>query len=281
MGENMIKSEDLVFKYVNAEDQTEKVAINHVSMEVKRGEFLVILGHNGSGKSTMAKHMNALLLPSGGKMYVDGLDTSDIENLWEVRRRAGMVFQNPDNQLVATIVEEDVAFGPENLGVDPKEIRERVDDSLKAVGMYEYRKHAPHLLSGGQKQRIAIAGILAMRPKCIVLDEPTAMLDPSGRNEVMKTIKEVNKKFGITIILITHYMDEAAQADRIIVMDKGEKVMEGVPREIFSQVEKIKSIGLDVPQVTELAYELQKEGVDISTEILNIDEMVNALCQLK
>ncbi|HAT4072203.1 energy-coupling factor transporter ATPase [Clostridium perfringens] len=281
MRENMIKSEDLVFKYVNAEEQTEKVAINHVSMEVKKGEFLVILGHNGSGKSTMAKHMNALLLPSGGKMYVDGLDTSDIENLWEVRRRAGMVFQNPDNQLVATIVEEDVAFGPENLGVDPKEIRERVDDSLKAVGMYEYRKHAPHLLSGGQKQRIAIAGILAMRPKCIVLDEPTAMLDPSGRNEVMKTIKEVNKKFGITIILITHYMDEAAQADRIIVMDKGEKVMEGVPREIFSQVEKIKSIGLDVPQVTELAYELQKEGVDISTEILNIDEMVNALCQLK
>ncbi len=281
MGENMIKSEDLVFKYVNAEEQTEKVAINHVSMEVKKGEFLVILGHNGSGKSTMAKHMNALLLPSGGKMYVDGLDTSDIENLWEVRRRAGMVFQNPDNQLVATIVEEDVAFGPENLGIDPKEIRERVDDSLKAVGMYEYRKHAPHLLSGGQKQRIAIAGILAMRPKCIVLDEPTAMLDPSGRNEVMKTINEVNKKFGITIILITHYMDEAAQADRIIVMDKGEKVMEGVPREIFSQVEKIKSIGLDVPQVTELAYELQKEGVDISTEILNIDEMVNALCQLK
>ncbi|EDT25597.1 energy-coupling factor transporter ATPase [Clostridium perfringens] len=281
MGENMIKSEDLVFKYVNAEEQTEKVAINHVSMEVKKGEFLVILGHNGSGKSTMAKHMNALLLPSGGKMYVDGLDTSDIENLWEVRRRAGMVFQNPDNQLVATIVEEDVAFGPENLGIDPKEIRERVDDSLKAVGMYEYRKHAPHLLSGGQKQRIAIAGILAMRPKCIVLDEPTAMLDPSGRNEVMKTIKEVNKKFGITIILITHYMDEAAQADRIIVMDKGKKVMEGVPREIFSQVEKIKSIGLDVPQVTELAYELQKEGVDISTEILNIDEMVNALCQLK
>ncbi|MBI5997370.1 energy-coupling factor transporter ATPase [Clostridium perfringens] len=281
MGENMIKSEDLVFKYVNTEEQTEKVAINHVSMEVKKGEFLVILGHNGSGKSTMAKHMNALLLPSGGKMYVDGLDTSDIENLWEVRRRAGMVFQNPDNQLVATIVEEDVAFGPENLGIDPKEIRERVDDSLKAVGMYEYRKHAPHLLSGGQKQRIAIAGILAMRPKCIVLDEPTAMLDPSGRNEVMKTIKEINKKFGITIILITHYMDEAAQADRIIVMDKGEKVMEGVPREIFSQVEKIKSIGLDVPQVTELAYELQKEGVDISTEILNIDEMVNALCQLK
>ena len=281
MGENMIKSEDLVFKYVNAEDKTEKIAINHVSMEVKKGEFLVVLGHNGSGKSTMAKHMNALLLPSGGKMYVDGLDTSEMDNIWEVRRRAGMVFQNPDNQLVATIVEEDVAFGPENLGIAPDEIRSRVDDALKSVGMYEYRKHAPHLLSGGQKQRIAIAGILAMRPKCIVLDEPTAMLDPSGRNEVIKTIKEVNKKFGITIILITHYMDEAAQADRIIVMDKGEKVMEGVPREIFSQVEKIKSVGLDVPQVTELAYELQKEGVNISTEILNIDEMVNALCQLK
>lgn len=281
MGENMIKSEDLVFKYMNTEEQTEKIAINHVNMDVKKGEFLVILGHNGSGKSTMAKHMNALLLPSGGRMYVDGLDTSDVDNIWEVRRRSGMVFQNPDNQLVATIVEEDVAFGPENLGVEPSEIRKRVDDSLKAVGMYEYRKHAPHLLSGGQKQRIAIAGILAMMPKCIVLDEPTAMLDPSGRKEVMKTIKEVNRKFGITIILITHYMDEAAQADRIIVMDKGEKVMEGVPREIFSQVEKIKDIGLDVPQVTELAYKLQKEGLDITTEILNIDEMVDALCQLR
>lgn len=281
MGENMIKSEDLVFKYMNTEEQTEKIAINHVNMDVKKDEFLVILGHNGSGKSTMAKHMNALLLPSGGRMYVDGLDTSDVDNIWEVRRRSGMVFQNPDNQLVATIVEEDVAFGPENLGVEPSEIRKRVDDSLKAVGMYEYRKHAPHLLSGGQKQRIAIAGILAMMPKCIVLDEPTAMLDPSGRKEVMKTIKEVNRKFGITIILITHYMDEAAQADRIIVMDKGEMVMEGVPREIFSQVEKIKDIGLDVPQVTELAYELQKEGLDITTEILNIDEMVDALCQLR
>lgn len=281
MVENMIKSEDLVFKYLNTEERTEKIAINHVNMEVKKGEFLVVLGHNGSGKSTMAKHMNALLLPSGGKIYVDGLDTSDGDNIWEVRRRAGMVFQNPDNQLVATIVEEDVAFGPENLGVEPSEIRKRVDNSLKAVGMYEYRKHAPHLLSGGQKQRIAIAGVLAMMPKCIVLDEPTAMLDPSGRKEVMKTIKEVNRNFGITIILITHYMDEAAQADRIIVMDKGEKVMEGVPREIFSQVENMKNIGLDVPQVTELAYELKKEGLNITTEILNIDEMVDALCQLR
>lgn len=277
----MIECRNLIFKYTAGENQEEKIAINDVNFQIKEGEFIAILGHNGSGKSTMAKHMNALLIPTEGKMLVNKMDTSDMNNLWNIRETAGMVFQNPDNQLVATIVEEDVAFGPENLGVDPKEIRERVDDSLKAVGMYEYRKHAPHLLSGGQKQRIAIAGILAMRPKCIVLDEPTAMLDPSGRNEVMKTIKEVNKKFGITIILITHYMDEAAQADRIIVMDKGEKVMEGVPREIFSQVEKIKSIGLDVPQVTELAYELQKEGVDISTEILNIDEMVNALCQLK
>ena len=277
----MIECRNLVFKYTASENQEEKIAINDVNLQITEGEFIAILGHNGSGKSTMAKHMNALLIPTDGKMLVNKMDTSDMNNLWNIRETAGMVFQNPDNQLVTTIVEEDVAFGPENLGVDPKEIRERVDDSLKAVGMYEYRKHAPHLLSGGQKQRIAIAGILAMRPKCIVLDEPTAMLDPSGRNEVMKTIKEVNKKFGITIILITHYMDEAAQADRIIVMDKGEKVMEGVPREIFSQVEKIKSIGLDVPQVTELAYELQKEGVDISTEILNIDEMVNALCQLK
>ena len=279
--EKMIECKNVVFKYSTVEEGIEKIAIDGLNLEVSNGEFLVILGHNGSGKSTVAKHMNALLTPTEGTVIVNGLDTCNEKNIWDIRSTAGMVFQNPDNQLVATIVEEDVAFGPENLGVDPKEIRERVDDSLKAVGMYEYRKHAPHLLSGGQKQRIAIAGILAMRPKCIVLDEPTAMLDPSGRNEVMKTIKEVNKKFGITIILITHYMDEAAQADRIIVMDKGEKVMEGVPREIFSQVEKIKSIGLDVPQVTELAYELQKEGVDISTEILNIDEMVNALCQLK
>ena len=281
MGENMIKSEDLVFKYVNAEEQTEKVAINHVSMEVKKGEFLVILGHNGSGKSTMAKHMNALLLPSGGKMYVDGLDTSDIENLWEVRRRAGMVFQNPDNQLVATIVEEDVAFGPENLGVDPKEIRKRVDDSLAKVGMSEYKRHAPHLLSGGQKQRVAIAGVLAMQPDCIVFDEPTAMLDPSGRKEVINNIKELNKQHNITIVLITHYMDEAAQADRIIVVDDGQIRMEGTPREVFSKVDVMKKIGLDVPQVTELAYELRKEGIDISTEILNIDEMVDAICQLK
>ena len=265
----------------NYEDKTEKIAIDNVSMDVKEGEFLVILGQNGSGKSTIAKHMNALILPSGGKMFVDNLDTSNNSNLWDIRSKAGMVFQNPDNQLVATVVEEDVAFGPENLGVEPLEIRKRVDESLKSVGMYEYRKHAPHLLSGGQKQRIAIAGILAMMPKCIILDEPTAMLDPIGRKEVISTIKSINKNNKITIVLITHYMDEAAQADRIIVMDNGKKNMEGTPREIFSQVEKMKKIGLDVPQVTELAYELNKEGVNISTDILNIDEMVSELCQLK
>lgn len=281
MKEKMIFCKDLFFKYMNYEDKTEKIAIDNVSMDVKEGEFLVILGQNGSGKSTIAKHMNALILPSGGKMFVDNLDTSNNSNLWNIRSKAGMVFQNPDNQLVATVVEEDVAFGPENLGVEPLEIRKRVDESLKSVGMYEYRKHAPHLLSGGQKQRIAIAGILAMMPKCIILDEPTAMLDPIGRKEVISTIKSINKNNKITIVLITHYMDEAAQADRIIVMDNGKKNMEGTPREIFSQVEKMKKIGLDVPQVTELAYELNKEGVNISTDILNIDEMVSELCQLK
>ncbi len=281
MSENMIKASNLTFKYINEEEKIEKVAVNSVSLEVKKGEFLVVLGHNGSGKSTIAKHMNALLLPTEGKMLIDGMDTVEDSLLWEIRSRAGMVFQNPDNQLVATIVEEDVAFGPENLGVDPDEIRRRVEDSLKKVGMYEYRKHAPHLLSGGQKQRIAIAGILAMMPKCIILDEPTAMLDPSGRKEVMETIKDANENLGITIILITHYMDEAAQADRVIVMDQGEIKLEGTPREVFSNVTEIKGIGLDVPQVTELAYELQKEGIDISTEILNIDEMVEKLCQLK
>lgn len=281
MKEKMIFCKDLFFKYMNYEDKTEKIAIDNVSMDVKEGEFLVILGQNGSGKSTIAKHMNALILPSGGKMFVDNLDTSNNSNLWDIRSKAGMVFQNPDNQLVAAVVEEDVAFGPENLGVEPLEIRKRVDESLKSVGMYEYRKHAPHLLSGGQKQRIAIAGILAMMPKCIILDEPTAMLDPIGRKEVISTIKSINKNNKITIVLITHYMDEAAQADRIIVMDNGKKNMEGTPREIFSQVEKMKKIGLDVPQVTELAYELNKEGVNISTDILNIDEMVSELCQLK
>ncbi|MGL5820185.1 MAG: energy-coupling factor transporter ATPase [Sarcina sp.] len=281
MSDLMIRADGITFKYESEEGKVEKIALDNVSMDITKGEFLVVLGHNGSGKSTIAKHMNALLLPSEGKMFVDGMDTVEDALLWEIRSRAGMVFQNPDNQLVATIVEEDVAFGPENLGVDPEEIRRRVDECLKKVDMYEYRRHAPHLLSGGQKQRIAIAGILAMQPKCIILDEPTAMLDPSGRKEVLQTIKDLNKELGMTIVLITHYMDEAAMADRVIVMDKGVVKLEGTPREVFSNVKQIKDIGLDVPQVTELAYELQQEGIDISTEILNIDEMVNELCRLK
>ena len=281
MKDKMITCENVSFKYRVNEGEEEKFAVNGVSFEVEKGEFLVVLGHNGSGKSTIAKHMNALLLPSEGVVIVDGLNTLDDKNLWEIRSRAGMVFQNPDNQLVATIVEEDVAFGPENLGVPPEEIRKRVDESLKRVGMYEYRRHAPHLLSGGQKQRIAIAGILAMKPKCIIFDEPTAMLDPSGRKEVLDNIREINKKYGITIVLITHYMDEAAQADRVIVMDNGKIILEGKPREVFSNVKQMKDIGLDVPQVTELCYELKSNGINIDTNILNVDEMVNALCQLK
>lgn len=283
MKDAMIKCSDVSFKYINNIEgkNEEKYALKNVNLEVKKGEFLVILGHNGSGKSTIAKHMNALIIPSEGTVIVDGLNTSNPEVLWDIRAKAGMVFQNPDNQLVATIVEEDVAFGPENLGIDPVEIRKRVDDSLEKVGMSEYKRHAPHLLSGGQKQRVAIAGILAIKPECIIFDEPTAMLDPSGRKEVMNNIKYLNKEHGMTIILITHYMDEAAQADRIIVMDDGTIKMEGTPREIFPQVERMKSIGLDVPQVTELAYELKKAGININEKILNVDEMVEELCQLK
>ena len=277
----MIECRNLIFKYTAGENQEEKIAINDVNFQIKEGEFIAILGHNGSGKSTMAKHMNALLIPTEGKMLVNKMDTSDMNNLWNIRETAGMVFQNPDNQLVATIVEEDVAFGPENLGVPPEEIRKRVDEALERVGMSEYKRHAPHLLSGGQKQRIAIAGILAMKPKCIIFDEPTAMLDPSGRKEVLDTIIDLNKNYGITVILITHYMDEAAKADRIVVMDKGKLILDGKPRDVFSNVEKMKSIGLDVPQVTELSYELQKAGINIDTRILDVNEMVNALCQLK
>ena len=276
----MIECKNVVFKYSTGEE-IEKLAIDGLNLEVNEGEFLVVLGHNGSGKSTVAKHMNALLVPTEGTVIVNGLDTSDENNVWDIRATAGMVFQNPDNQLVATIVEEDVAFGPENLGVPPEEIRKRVYDALEKVGMSEYKKHAPHLLSGGQKQRVAIAGILAIQPKCIIFDEPTAMLDPSGRREVMENIKELNKKHGITVILITHYMDEAAQADRVVVMDKGKVIMEGIPRDIFSEVETMKKIGLDVPQVKERCYELKKAGINIDTKILNVNEMVNALCQLK
>ena len=277
----MIECRNLVFKYTASENQEEKIAINDVNLQITEGEFIAILGHNGSGKSTMAKHMNALLIPTDGKMLVNKMDTSDMNNLWNIRETAGMVFQNPDNQLVATIVEEDVAFGPENLGVPPEEIRKRVDEALERVGMSEYKRHAPHLLSGGQKQRIAIAGILAMQPKCIIFDEPTAMLDPSGRKEVLDTIIDLNRNYGITVILITHYMDEAAKADRIVVMDKGKLILDGKPRDVFSNVEKIKNIGLDVPQVTELSYELQKVGIKIDTRILDVNEMVNAICQLK
>lgn len=255
--------------------------LKDINLDIKKGEFLVVLGHNGSGKSTLAKHINALVLPTEGTVYVNGYNTVDDKHIWDIRSSAGMVFQNPDNQLVATIVEEDVAFGPENLGLPPDEIRKRVDESLKKVGMYEYRRHAPHLLSGGQKQRVAIAGILAMEPKCIVFDEPTAMLDPKGRKSVMEIIHEINRKHGITVVLITHYMDEAVQGDRVVVIDDGKVIMNGTPKEVFSDVNKMNEVGLDVPQVTQIAYELQKEGIDISTKILNVDEMVDALCQLK
>ena len=281
MDEMIIQCKDITYVYTNIEDAKDIFAINGLNLSISKGEFLVVLGHNGSGKSTLAKHINALLVPTSGTITVDGLNTNNEDNLWEIRKKAGMVFQNPDNQLVATVVEEDVAFGPENIGIESMEIRKRVDESLEKVGMNKFKRHAPHLLSGGQKQRVAIAGVLAMKPECIVFDEPTAMLDPRGRKEVMETIKELNSKYGITIILITHYMDEAVEGDRVIVMDNGKAVMEGKPREIFSKVEKMKEIGLDVPQVTELAYELKKEGIEISTEILNIDEMVEALCQLK
>lgn len=277
--QNMIETENLVFNYKADEGKEEISALNKVNLNVKKGEFVVIIGHNGSGKSTLAKHMNALLIPSSGKLYVKGMDTCDEKNLWDIRQTAGMVFQNPDNQIVATIVEEDVAFGPENLGVPPLEIRERVDNALKAVDMYNYMKHGPHLLSGGQKQRVAIAGVLAMKPQCIVLDEPTAMLDPSGRKEVINTIRKLNREEGITIALITHYMEEAVDADRVVVMEKGEIVLSGTPKEVFSKVKELKSIGLDVPQVTELAFELRKEGMDISLDTLTIDEMVVQLCR--
>ncbi|QZY54596.1 energy-coupling factor transporter ATPase [Crassaminicella profunda] len=276
--ENIIEIQDLVYEY--RKDEEEKVkALKNVFLKVKKGEFLVVIGHNGSGKSTMAKHMNALLLPSGGKVYVRGLDTLKEENTWDIRQTAGMVFQNPDNQIVATVVEEDVAFGLENLGVEPKEIRKRVEESLEAVGMIEFRKKGPHLLSGGQKQRIAIAGVIAMKPECIILDEPTAMLDPVGRKEVMDTILKLNKEEGITIVHITHFMDEAVNADRVVVMEEGNIVLEGSPKEVFSQVDTLKKLGLDVPQVTELADQLKKEGIHIPTNILTVDEMVKYLCQ--
>lgn len=284
MQEKIISAENVDFHYSNEFEENEnapvKQVLKGVSLDIKKGEFVAVLGHNGSGKSTIAKHMNAILLPCGGKVYVEGIDTSDEERLFDIRQRVGMVFQNPDNQIVATIVEEDVAFALENLGVPPDEMRQRVDDALKSVGMYEYREHSPHQLSGGQKQRVAIAGIIAMRPDCIVLDEPTAMLDPHGRRSVLKTIRKLNSEFGITIVLITHYMDEAAQADRIVVMDNGEIIMDNVPREVFSNVELMKKIGLDVPQVTELMYLLGQSGLPADTHIIDEEECTEALIRL-
>ncbi len=275
--EPIIKIDNLTYEYTDGERVVR--AVDNVTLEISEGEFLVIIGHNGSGKSTLAKHLNAILLPTSGKVYVDGLDTSILENTFPVRQTAGMVFQNPDNQIVATIVEEDVAFGPENLGIEPLEIRRRVDEALLNVGMSEFAKKAPHLLSGGQKQRIAIAGIIAMKPRCIVMDEPTAMLDPRGRKEVMDTVFRLNKEENITIIHITHFMEEAVDADRVCVMEDGKLIMQGKPRDIFKQVDKLKSLGLDVPQMTELAYELKKEHIDIEDDILTVEEMVNSLCQ--
>ena len=254
--------------------------LKDISLSIDKGDFVALLGHNGSGKSTFAKHMNAILLPSAGTMTVDGIDTKDESQRFTLRSHVGMVFQNPDNQIVATIVEEDVAFGSENLGIPPQEIRERVDDALKAVEMYDYREHAPSQLSGGQKQRVAIAGIIAMRPDCIVLDEPTAMLDPSGRREVMNTIHMLNREYGITIVLITHYMEEAAQANRVVVMDDGKVVLDNTPKEVFSHVETLKKIGLDVPQVTELAYRLQQAGCPVDVHMISEEECVASLTKL-
>lgn len=275
-----IKADKIRFAYEPAEGELPREVLHGVSLEIKKGEFVALLGHNGCGKSTMAKLFNGMLLPTEGKVTVEGMDTADEETIYEVRRRVGLVQQNPDNQLVASIVEEDVAFGPENLGIEPKEIRRRVDEALKAVDMYEYRENAPYKLSGGQKQRVAIAGIIAMEPDCIVLDEPTAMLDPRGRDEVMETIHKLNREKGITIILITHYMDEAVQAGRVIVMDEGNILTEGTPREVFSQVELLKQHQLDVPQATELAYRLRSYGCGIPEGILNEEECVGALYAL-
>ena len=281
---NIIEAKQLVHEYIRRDEEGNvesiQTALDHVDLDVKPGQFIAILGHNGSGKSTLAKHLNALLMPSEGTLYVDGKDTSEEKNVWDVRQTAGMVFQNPDNQIIASVVEEDVGFGPENIGVPTEEIWRRVENSLRSVGMWEYRNHSPNKLSGGQKQRVAIAGVMAMQPKCIVLDEPTAMLDPSGRKEVLRAVHELNKKCGVTIILITHYMEEVVDADRVIVMDEGHIVMQGKPREIFSQVEQLKNFRLDVPQITLLAYELKKSGLSIPDGILTREELVEALLKL-
>jgi energy-coupling factor transport system ATP-binding protein len=281
MNVDMIKTEELGFKYLSHYDEGESVtALYNVSIAIPKGQFLAVLGRNGSGKSTFARLMNSLLLPSNGIVYVKGMDTRDERNIWEIRRTAGMVFQNPDNQIVGTIVEEDIAFGPENLGFDPARIRQRVDEAIEIVGLHEYAKHAPHYLSGGQKQRVAIAGILAMKPECIIFDEATSMLDPIGRKEVMGVMKKLNKDDGITVVHITHNMEEAIQADRVIVMDEGSIALDGTPGEVFSKVDLIKGLGLDVPQVTELFHELKAQGYKVPGNVLDVDEAVCVLVKM-
>ena len=276
MSKPIIQTENLRFSYVTAEGVA-PIVLDGVNLAIEEGSFVAVLGHNGSGKSTLAKHMNGILLPTGGAVYVDGMDTTQEQLLLEIRRTVGMVFQNPDNQIVANVVEEDVAFAPENLGVPPEEIRRRVDDALKAVGMYQFREHAPHLLSGGQKQRIAIAGVIAMAPRCIVLDEPTAMLDPIGRADVLRTIKQLNRERGVTVVLITHHMDEAAQADRLVVMAKGKVIADGTPKEVFRDVEGLKAVGLTVPDTTQLLWELRQAGLDVPLDALSDEECAQAL----
>ena len=277
----IVKTSDIVYEYIRRDEEGNvegiTTAVDKVSLDIAQGEFIAILGHNGSGKSTLAKHINAILNPTEGTVWVDGMDTSDEEKVWEIRQTAGMVFQNPDNQIIGQVVEEDVGFGPENMGIPTKEIWERVEESLRAVGMYEYRKYSPNKLSGGQKQRVSIAGVLAMHPKCIVLDEPTAMLDPSGRKEVIRAVRGLNQVEGVTVILITHYMEEIIHADRVFVMDQGKIAMEGTPKVIFSQVEKLKELRLDVPQVTLLAYELKRRGLALPDGILTVEELADQL----
>ena len=279
----IIRAAKLGFDYFRYEEEGKEPeatrAIDDVSLDIQAGQFIAVLGHNGSGKSTLAKHINGLLVPTEGTLWVDNMDTSEEEDIWKIRQKAGMVFQNPDNQIIGSVVEEDVGFGPENIGVPTDEIWKRVDDSLQATGMIAYRHQSPNKLSGGQKQRVAIAGVMAMRPECIVLDEPTAILDPNGRKEVLKAVRELNEKEGVTVILITHYMEEVVFADKVFVMDQGHIVMQGTPREVFSRVEELKELRLDVPQVTLLAYELKQAGVDLPDGILTIEELVDALCQ--
>ena len=277
----IVKTKDLTYEYVRRDEEGNvegfTTAVDQVSLDIRKGEFVAILGHNGSGKSTLAKHFNVILNPTEGTVWVDGMNTSEQERVWDIRQRAGMVFQNPDNQIIGQVVEEDVGFGPENMGIPTKEIWERVEESLKAVGMYEYRRHSPNKLSGGQKQRVSIAGVLAMHPKCIVLDEPTAMLDPKGRREVIRAVRALNEVEGITVVLITHYMEETIHADRVFVMDSGKIAMEGTPRQIFSQVERLQELRLDVPQVTLLAHELRKKGIGLPEGILTVEELADAL----